>query len=84
MGTTQEKSIYTKLISKQLSFCGKSFDETLKNPAWKTTNSITKDQFNEWLDWGVNFMVENLNLDRRKAEQEMSWFSMENSVEVKG
>lgn len=78
---TKEK-LEIDLITKQLEYCGKSYDEVILNPSWKSTNMINQGDYDEWMEWGVNRMVESLGINRRNAEIEMSWFAAQNSVIV--
>jgi len=76
------ESVEIDLIAKQLEYCGKSYDEVISNPSWKSTNTISEEDYGDWMEWGVNYMMESLGLDRRKAEMDMSWFSVNNSVSI--
>lgn len=76
------ESVEVDLITKQLEYCGKSYDEVISNPSWKSENKISEDDYEDWLEWGVNHMMDSLGFDRRKAEMEMSWFSVKNSVNI--
>ena len=62
------------LVNKQLEPHKKTFDEVWNKPQWFLNYKTTKEEQSEFMDWGVNFLMENNKVSRKLAEIEISWF----------
>jgi hypothetical protein len=54
-----------------------------KNPYWHSTYPIPKSRYNEWFEYGINVISSEMNMDRKKAEVEMSWIENEYRPKIK-
>lgn len=48
-------------------------DQIKRDPHWVINNPLKGEQLNEWVEYGINLIMSTLNVDRIKAEMEMSW-----------
>jgi hypothetical protein len=48
-------------------------DQIKRDPYWVINNPLKGEQLNEWVEYGINLIMSTLNVDRIKAETEMSW-----------
>ena len=44
--------------------------------------STTKDQQTKFMEWAVNYLIENLGISRKLAEIEVSWFILTWGIKV--
>ena len=43
-----------------------------RTDAWYNDWTITEEQYDQWTEWGKNYLMKNLKLTATKAEREMS------------
>lgn len=48
----------------------------LEDDNWYSTFTMTEQQERTWMEWSVEYLRENANFSKKKAEQEMGWFNL--------
>lgn len=48
-----------------------------RQDAWYTEWTMTCAQADEWKDWGISYLRENLKLNKHLAEREMQWINLQ-------
>lgn len=71
-----------ELVSKQLQFRDETFDEATKDPNWRSKNSITPNEYSEWLEWAVNHLVSRYDMEEKEAQIQLSWMELKWGVRV--
>lgn len=51
-------------------------DIKTRKDAWFTQWTMTVEQSDEWMEWGIKYLQKNLKLNKTLAKKEMSWFSL--------
>jgi len=73
----KQRELFLKLVNKQLEQHGVTYNDVKNQPDWymqyKTTRALEKD----FMDWGVNLLIEEFNMTQNLAEREMSWFILQ-------
>ena len=69
-----EEKTLNALINKQLEPHGKTHDQVANNPTWFLNYTTTKEEQSKFMDWAVDYLMENNKLSRKLAETEVSWF----------
>lgn len=73
----KQREVFTKLVNRQLLPFGKTYEEVANDPRWYLRYTVTPEQEKEFMAWGVQLLKEELKLNKRTAENEMSWFIMQ-------
>lgn len=80
---TQEEVIIELLQERHLNYLGKSKDQIKDNPFWQNTEPISKMEYSEWVEYGVNNLMSLTGCNRNKAEIDMSWIEAKYGIKVK-
>ena len=78
-----EKTL-NKILDRQFFYHEKSYDEVSKHPDWKSKYSLTRQQSQEWIEWGVNQIASSMKIDEKSAQIEMSWIEINYGANVIG
>lgn len=54
-----------------------TYDDILGKDNWFQEYTMTVEQSEEWKDWGVKYLRENLKINKKMAENEMLWFNLQ-------
>jgi hypothetical protein len=79
----KEDVIMNLLQERHLNYLGLTREDVRKNPFWQNTKSLTKREYQEWLEYGVNSIMSISDCDRTKAEMEMSWIENKYRMKIK-
>jgi hypothetical protein len=63
------------IINKMFEFAGLdiTYDDIIgRTDDWFTQYTMTEDQYDQWKQWGEDYLIKNLKLTAKKAEYEMS------------
>lgn len=76
MNKTDE--VYKELINKMLEIAGHDvrFDDVLKTDNWYQVYTMTKEQEDEVVKFGVDLFRKKLRYRKAMAEQQMQWFML--------
>jgi len=80
----KQEQVFVQLVNKQLMPFGKTFQDVKSDPQWYLRYTTSPDAEVEFMNWGVSLLMEELNLDQKQAEQEMSWFVVQWGLSTKG
>jgi len=73
----KQKQVFVELVNKQLEPFGVNYDDVSSDPNWYMRYTITPKQEEEFIEWGVELIKRRLNMTRKMAEKEMSWFILQ-------
>jgi len=74
MKTTEAQT--RDIINKQFYYCDKPFDVASKDLNWRKKNTLSVNEHNEWLEWCVNYLMIENDINKREAEMAASWFEL--------
>lgn len=69
-----EENTLKILIEKQLEPHGMTYDDISNNATWFLNFNTTKKEQSAFMDWAVDYLMENNKYSRKLAETEVSWF----------
>tara|TARA_B100001287_G_scaffold149269_1_gene125677 strand:- start:1783 stop:2049 length:267 start_codon:yes stop_codon:yes gene_type:complete len=72
-----EQHVLETLINEQLKPYNKKYSEVKDTHQWFMRYTTTKKEQNNFCNWAVKYLVENLNISKKLAEVEVSWFILE-------
>tara|TARA_A100001037_G_scaffold227637_1_gene205624 strand:+ start:7176 stop:7481 length:306 start_codon:yes stop_codon:yes gene_type:complete len=72
-----EKEVLVELINEQLRPYKKTYYDVEKTHNWFMNYSTTREEQSDFMAWGVEYLIENLNMSRKLAEVEISWFILQ-------
>ena len=73
----KQREVFMELVNKQLEPHGVTYDDVKKDPEWYMRYKTTPESESEFISWGVNLIRTKLRLNKKMAEQEMSWFILQ-------
>lgn len=76
---TKDEQIVKALIDEMFSIAGhdiKYEDIKDRQDDWYTQWTMTEEQYNQWIEWGAEYMRKAKKLRKEKAKQAMSWFAL--------
>jgi len=73
----KQREVFVNLVNKQLEPHGVTYDDVKSDPNWYMNYQTTTEQEGEFINWGVDMIQESLGMNRKMAEQEMSWFILQ-------
>ena len=79
----KEEVIVNLLQERHLSYLGLTRDDVKKNPFWQNTKPITRMEYQEWIEYGVNSIMSITGCEKMKAEMEMSWIESKYRIKVR-
>ena len=72
-----EQRILETLIDEQLKPHFKKYNDVKNTKQWFMRYTTTKEEQNLFCKWAVKYLIENLNISKKLAEVEVSWFLLE-------
>ena len=79
---TSEERIISSLKKRHALYANVSEEKIARDPFWNVTTPLGKKEYQEWLEFGVNTVMSEMNLSREKAEVEMSWIESKYMIKV--
>lgn len=79
---SQEKVI-SLLKERHLVYSGLVKEKAEKDPYWFNRHPISKNDYYEWVEFGVNLIISVAEIDRKEAEIEMTWLETKYGIKVK-
>ena len=70
----KQQEVFTQLVNRQLLPHGKTYKDVKQDPQWYLRFSTTLEEEKSFMEWGVNLLMEELDLTKKNAEKEMSRF----------
>jgi hypothetical protein len=70
----KKQEVIKKLVNEQLKEHGVTYDDVLNDPNWFNNYTTTPEKEKEFEKWAVPYLMNNLNLNKKQAEEEFSWF----------
>ena len=74
---TKQNQAFVTLVNKQLEPFNKTYTDVKNDKYWYTKFVVTPQQEIDFIQWGVNFLQESLDLTQKQAEMEMNWFVLQ-------
>lgn len=71
------KEVFVELVNLQLKPHGKTYDDVAGDPEWYMKYSTTREAENKFQTEGVEILRTKLNMTKKMAEREMSWFILQ-------
>lgn len=68
------QAVFQDLINKQLEPFGKTYESVLNEKDWFMNYPVTKEQEDEFIQWGIKHIIKKLKTTKAMAEKEMNWF----------
>jgi hypothetical protein len=75
--------IIQKLEERHQIYVGLNQEEVTKDQHWRIRNPMGKKETKEWIEYGVNTIMSEMEYDRTKAEIEMSWIEASYTTTIK-
>ncbi len=72
-----QKEVFIELVNLQLKPHGKSYEDVKGDPEWYMKYKTTRDSEKTFMSEGVSIISKKLNLTKKLAEKEMSWFILQ-------
>jgi hypothetical protein len=66
--------VFKDLINKQLEPFGKTYESVLNEKDWFLKYPVTKEQEDEFIQWGIKHIQKKMKSTKAMAEKEMNWF----------
>lgn len=73
----KQRNVFIQLVNKQLEPHGVTYEDVKDDPNWYMNYKTSRDAEQEFVDWGVNLIREELGLTTVLAEREISWFILQ-------
>jgi hypothetical protein len=77
-----QNEVISLLKKRHLLYSDVSEERAQKDPYWYYNKPMNKRDYAEWIEFGVNSIMSIGNMDRRKAEIEMTWIESKYPVKV--
>ena len=68
------QAVFKDLINKQLEPFGKTYESVLNEKDWFLKYPVTKEQEDEFIQWGIKHIQKKMKSTKAIAEKEMNWF----------
>lgn len=76
---TKDEKIVQELINKMFELAGhdvKYEDIKDREDAWYTQWTMTEEQYDQWIEWGSEYIRKSKRLRKDKAKHAMAWFAL--------
>ena len=77
-----EQEVLVQLINKQLKPHNKTYVDVENTSNWFMRYTTSKEEQSNFMNWGVDFLMENLRISRKLAEIEISWFVLTHGLKI--
>lgn len=71
------KEVFMELVNLQLKPHNKTYDDVVGDPEWYMKYKTTREDEAKFQEEGIKIIKEKLNITKKLAEQEMSWFILQ-------
>ena len=65
-----------EIINKELEPHNLTIDDVMKSETWYSDLTMTPEQSDEWVKFGVELLRKKLRLSKKRAEREMVWVNI--------
>ena len=76
-------TILIELINKQLEPHKVSYTDIRDDSEWFMKYTTSKEEQSRFTDWAVYYLIDNLNISSKRAEEEVTWFILEHGLALK-
>ena len=73
----KQQEVFLKLVNRQLLPFGKTYEDVKTDSKWYLRYITTEEQEREFMNWGVELLRNDLDMTKKLAEKEMSWFILQ-------
>jgi hypothetical protein len=73
----KQRDVFLELVNKQLEPHGKCYEDVKGDPEWYMRYKTTHEQEQEFINWGVELLRTKLRMNKKMAQNEMSWFILQ-------
>jgi len=73
----KQKDVFIELVNLQLKPHGKTYEDVKGDPEWYMKYKTSRDSEKTFMSEGVSIIRKKLNLPKKLAEKEMSWFILQ-------
>jgi len=77
MKRDKQRNLFIELVNKQLEPFGKKYEDVVNIPDWYMQFKTTRDAEKEFAVWAKNRIMQELKLNQKLAENEVSWFILQ-------
>ena len=81
---SKEEVVMNLLQERHLNYLGWPMEKAKENPFWQNIEPLSKIQYSEWVEYGVNSLMSITGCNRTEAEVEMSWIEAKYGLKVQG
>ena len=72
-----------ELINKQLEPHDVSYKDIRNDSEWFMKYATSKEEQSRFADWAVYYLIDQLDISNKRAEEEVSWFILEYGLPIK-
>jgi len=83
LNKSKEDQIMNLLKERHMMYAEIEPEKAQRDPYWMYNSPLGTREYTEWVEFGVNTIISVLDVDRRKAEMEMSWFESKYGMRTK-
>ena len=83
MTNSKRENIAENLLKKMLQYNSLSMEETL-NPLYRFNNTLTREQYSQFKEEGIEMIQKALKINKRKAISAFNWFYNNFGLRIKG
>lgn len=73
----KQREVFIELVNLQLKPHGKTYEDVAGDPEWYMKHKTSRDSEKTFISKGVEIIRKKLNLTKKLAEKEMSWFILQ-------
>jgi hypothetical protein len=73
----KQREVFIELVNLQLKPHGKTYEDVTGDPEWYMKHKTSRDSEKTFISKGVEIIRKKLNLTKKLAEKEMSWFILQ-------
>ena len=73
----KQRNVFIQLVNKQLEPYGVSYEDVKDDPTWYMNYKINREDEINFINWGSEFIQQELGLTQVLAEKEISWFILQ-------
>jgi len=82
LNSKNQEEVISILKKRHLLYADISEEKAQKDPYWFYKSPLSRRDYEEWVEFGVNSIMSIGKIDRRKAEIEMAWIETKYRVKV--
>lgn len=73
----KQRDVFMQLVNKQLEPHGVTYEDVKTDPEWYMRYKTSQLEEEAFISWGIGLIQNKLNLNKKLAEREMSWFILQ-------